>query len=77
MIAIYKRLTEPELRRDAKSAYRQITKWFKANPKRRVCRTQLWYGKQITVKRATLLADLNKAVEAELQVRDDMKKALQ
>ena len=77
MIAIYKRLTEPELRRDAKSAIRQITKWFKANPNRRVCRSQLWYGKQITVKRATLKADIDKALKAELQVKDDMKKALQ
>lgn len=66
MIVLYRRITEPELRRDAKSALRQITKWFKANPNRRVCRTQLWYGKTITVKRNTIKADIDKSLQAEL-----------
>jgi hypothetical protein len=63
MIAIYRRITEPEIRRDARSAIRKIGKWFKDNPQRRVCRTQMWYGRFITVKRSTYKDEINQAAQ--------------
>lgn len=63
MLVVYKRLTEKQLRKDAKDAIKQITEWFAENPKRRVCRAELFYGKTISVKRKTITEQVTKLLE--------------
>jgi hypothetical protein len=66
MIAIYRRVPEKEIRKGAKDAIVKITDWFIANPKRRVCNAEFWYGKQTKVRRNHIVEDINKAAEKAL-----------
>jgi hypothetical protein len=63
MITVYKRLlSATQIRKEAKKAIRDIAKWFEQNPKRRVCKAELWYGKIISIKRATIEKQIETAV---------------
>ena len=64
MIVIYKTLTETEIRNDAKSAIRKINKWFKANPDRKDCKAETWYGEMSVIRRGHVSKDVNAAAEA-------------
>ena len=71
---IYSKMTEKELRDSAAEAVPQIEAFFAQNPKRRVCRTELWYGKAQSIKKKNvadqLTAVIDKMVE-EGDIRDD------
>lgn len=52
---VYKRMSKSEYKKAAKEALDGIKKWFDDNPKRRVCRAELWHGIQCTVTRKNLI----------------------
>jgi len=62
-IVVYKRYTDSEILADAKDAIKNITQWFKDNPKRKICRVQLWYNKTVHVKRDSIAKQINKAAD--------------
>lgn len=62
MILVYDRLTEKQLKKDASEVVKNLTKWFKDNPKRKVCRAELWYGKMHSIKRKNIKGQINKIV---------------
>ena len=63
MIVVYEKISSEEIRKTAKEAVEKITAWFASNPKRRVCRTSLRYGKIISVKRKTIKEQIWSAAE--------------
>lgn len=67
MIVIYKRLSEKTLRKEAKDVIKKLQIWFDENPKRRVCRTELWYGRFVSLKRNTFKEQVEKSVEKALK----------
>jgi len=67
MIVIYPKMTEENLRKAAEAAISQVGGWFQQNPKRRVCRAELWYGKHLSLKRKTVAAQINALLEETLK----------
>lgn len=63
MIALYKTVPEKTIRKEVKESIPKIEEWFKLNPKRKVCRTSLWYGKIISIRRKTIAQQLNAAAD--------------
>lgn len=63
MIAIYKRLSEKQIRKECKSTIKKLEKWFIDNPNRRVCHAQLWYGRPISIKKTTIKSQVEDAAE--------------
>ena len=64
MIVVYKTLSEQELRDSAAAAIPKIETFFVQNPKRRVCRTELWYGKSQSIKKKNVAEQINAIVDA-------------
>lgn len=62
MILIYDRLTEKQLKKAASEVVKNLTKWFKDNPKRKMCRAELWYGKMYSIKRKNIKGQINEIV---------------
>jgi hypothetical protein len=67
MIVVYYKIPEIELRNSMLNAVKQIDDWFTNNPKRRVCKTELWYGRTHTIKKKDVRGQLIKIVEEILQ----------
>jgi hypothetical protein len=63
MIVVYAPMSEQQLRKSASENIPKIEEWFKANPKRRVCRVELWYGEVISIKRKTVAEQINARME--------------
>jgi hypothetical protein len=63
MLLVYSKIPNDEIRKSAKKAIYDIAAWFDRHPKRRVCRVEVWYGKSITVKRATVKEQINEAAK--------------
>lgn len=63
MIVIYKTIPNSTIKKEAKAAIPKIEAFFKANPKRRVCRSQFWYGKFRSVRRNHVQEDVNAVVK--------------
>jgi len=61
MIIVYARVTDDEIRSGAVQAIADIKAWFKANPKRRVCNADCWYGRRIKVRRDYVCEDVEAA----------------
>ena len=57
-------MTKKELDKAVVETTKQLEDWFVANPKRRVCRAELWYGKQYKIKRKDVLGQLAKIAAA-------------
>jgi DNA-binding SARP family transcriptional activator len=66
MIVLYKRLSEKTLRKEAKDVIKKLQSWFDENPKRRICRTELWYGKYVTLNRNTFKQQIEKIIKESL-----------
>lgn len=64
MFVIYKTIPEAELRALAADTIPKISKWFEKNPKRRVCKAELWYGRTHKIKRKDVASQINTIVEA-------------
>lgn len=63
MIAVYRTIPAEEIKANAEAAILQIEEWFKNNPRRRICRTAVWYGKSIKIKRGKVRETLESAVK--------------
>jgi hypothetical protein len=63
MIIVYKTLSEQELRDSAAAAIPKIETFFVQNPKRRVCRTELWYGRTQSIKKKNIAEQINAIVD--------------
>ena len=61
MLASYGIIPVKTIRQEAKKAIRDITSWFENNPKRRVCKTEMWYGKMHSIKRKTITEQVDEA----------------
>jgi hypothetical protein len=72
---IYPRLTEQELRESAAETIPKIETFFVQNPKRRVCRSELWYGKAHSIKKKDVAGQINAIVEELL--KEDRPKLLE
>jgi hypothetical protein len=59
MLVLYTKLTKKELEESAKQAIVQVTQWFESNPKRKVCKAKLWYGKTVKIRRGHVAEDVN------------------
>ena len=66
MIVIYKDVTDKEIRKDAKTSIPKVEAWFEANPKRKSCNTQVWYGEMITIRRGHVEEDVMGAMRKAL-----------
>lgn len=62
-ILFYARIPDGELRSQVSEAVENINKWFEQNPKRRVCRCELWYGKFQSIKRRDVQTQIESVVE--------------
>ena len=60
--AVYRRLSENEIREMGQNVVAQATQFFANNPKRRVARAGVWYGKLIKVRRNHVQEDVDVAV---------------
>jgi hypothetical protein len=67
VFAIYPRIPEKELREMAQEVVSKTEAFFANNPKRRVCRVQVWYGKVITIRRKHVQEDIDEAVKLALE----------
>jgi len=67
MLVIYPTIPNKTIRKQAKETIAKITQWFKDNPKQRVCRAELWYGKVVSVKRKTVAEQINAAADASVK----------
>lgn len=61
MIIIQQTVPDELIRKEAADAIPLIKEWFKNNPKRRICRSEGWYGVQIFVRRGHVNEDIAKA----------------
>ena len=64
LIGIYERFTKKQLEKHVAEAIKGVRKFFKDNPKRRVCTAELFYGKVMKLKPKTF----------EKQIRDEAAK---
>lgn len=64
MFIVYSKLSREELEKQAVTLKADLTKWFEANPKRRVCNAQVWYGKRVKIRKGKVSEDVDTAVEA-------------
>lgn len=63
MLVVYPRMSEKELRDSAAEVIPQIEAFFTKNPKRRVCRSELWYGKTYSIKKKDVTEQINTIIE--------------
>lgn len=63
MIVVYKPMSTEQILESAQKAVYQIEEWFKANPKRRVCNVEIWYGKAYKIKRKNVTAQVTALAE--------------
>lgn len=69
MLVFYKTLPAATIRKDSKTTIKKINKWFKDNPKRRVCRAELWYGDVVSIKRNAVEKMVTAAAEKAIKRR--------
>jgi hypothetical protein len=69
---LYKRLTEQEIRQDARKVVEDLGRWFRENPRRMICRAELWYGRTACVRRKHMEEDVETAVREALGPRDEL-----
>jgi hypothetical protein len=67
MIVVYQKMSEQNLRKSAKETIPKIEEWFQKNPKRRVCKVELWYGEVASIKRKTVAEQINAKMESLIQ----------
>lgn len=60
---LYQPIPAELIRKEAKEAIEKITQWFANNPKRRVCRCELWYGQQLSIKPKTIKEQIESAAQ--------------
>ncbi len=68
---VYKRLTEEEIRQDARKVMEDLERWFQENPRRMICHAELWYGRPARIRRQHVEEDVEKAAQAALRPRHE------
>lgn len=63
MIIVYSKIKKSELDAEIPNAIKQITDWFNANPKRRICNAKLWYEQNHKIRRKSVEADIKAVAE--------------
>lgn len=63
MIVIYNKLTKKELKASAKETIAKVNEWFNNNPRRKVCKAELWYGKVHKIRRDHVEEDIQAIVK--------------
>lgn len=63
-----------DIRKSAKETIPQIEEWFVQNPKKDVCVAQLWYGRQVDVKRGNVKEDVTAAMNEAITRTKEMTK---
>lgn len=63
MIVIYEKMSRKEIDKAAKEAIKGITKFFEDNPKRRICKAELFYGQVVKVRKNHIKEDVLAAAE--------------
>lgn len=66
MIVVYKRSSPEEINQAFDKLRTQLPAWFAANPKRRVCKVELFYGRMVSFRRKDYEAVLAKELEEAL-----------
>ena len=51
MIIVYQKMTKEALAKSVEETIQRVGNWFKENPKRSVCKSELWYGKKVSLTR--------------------------
>jgi hypothetical protein len=74
MLIVYKRIPAKTLRKEAKDAIAQVEAWFKSNPTRTNCNAELFYGRMLDLKPATVKQQIDELVK-ELIAEDKASKA--
>ena len=73
MIVIYPRLPRKEIIRAYEELATSIPQWFKTNPDRKICRIELFYGREVHVTRENYKTRLAKELEKDLAEAKDAK----
>jgi len=60
---VYQKIPDDELRDSAEEIIPKIETFFIQNPKRRVCRSELWYGKTHSIKKKNVADQINAIVD--------------
>jgi hypothetical protein len=60
MFVVYQPLTPKQLNDAVAELTKGITEWFEKNPKRRICRAELWHGKAAKIPRNKVAETLQK-----------------
>lgn len=61
MIIAYKKISYATIRKEEPKIVKQISKWFKDNPNRKICRAQLWYDNFARIRRGFVKEDIRTA----------------
>lgn len=61
-IVVYRKIPKKELLESAKDTITQLEQWFTLNPRRRVCKAELWYGEAHTIKRKDIKEQIDAIV---------------
>ena len=62
VIGVYARYPDEEIKRCIEDVREQIPAWFAANPKRKICKVDLFYGRSVDLRRETY----SKRIDTEL-----------
>ena len=63
-IGVYVRYPDDEIKRCIEEVRDQIPAWFAANPKRKICKVDLFYGRSIDLRRETFSERLDAELAA-------------
>lgn len=66
-IVIYEKIPKKTILSEGKKAIKQISQWFKDNPKRKICRCDFWYGIFRNIRKAHIEEDIQDAVDEALK----------
>lgn len=63
MIVIYQKIAPSIIKAEGTKLVKQAEEFFQKNRRRKTCTIGVWYGKQIKVKKDSIKADIEAAVE--------------
>lgn len=73
MIVVYARVSEKKIRKGIPDVVKLITEWFANNPKKKICKAELWQGRLVPVRRTHIEKDIKKTAK---EIIAENKKAL-
>lgn len=67
MFVVYQTIPNEEIIQSAEDAIPQIEEFFVNNPERQECRTEVWYGEQVSIRRGHVREDVEAARDAAMK----------